>query len=166
MRQYNIAIVLSHGENGAAREDWGAFSRMLSGWCSPGNQNESGLGAFAGPSSRHRALQRRHRDLSPEGELPDDDLLGVAVIADLDVGDHGRRAEPVVVNVRNAEDGNSICGRGGHAGAATAASGRFLHSFECGQPGRLQAELLREQELLRCLEEKHAASRAAARQKR
>jgi hypothetical protein len=71
-----------------------------------------------------------------------------------------------VLNVSCAEDSNSGCPRAGDAGATAAASRRFLHSLECGQPGRLQAELLREQDLLRDLEEKHDADLAAARQKR
>ena len=79
----------------------------------------------------------------------------------------GRRDGAVVVNVRHAEDStNPDCRRTGDGGAAAAASRRFLHSLECTQLGRLQAALLREQNLLRCLEKKHTASRTAALQRR
>jgi len=72
-----------------------------------------------------------------------------------------------VLTVGHAENSaDPVCGRARNGGAAAPASGRFLHSLECTQPRRLQAALLREQELLRCLEEKHNASLAAARQKR
>jgi hypothetical protein len=70
-------------------------------------------------------------------------------------------------SLSDAEDSNDhVCSHSGDAGAAAPASGRFLHSLERAQPGWLQTALLREQDLLRDLEEKHAADLAAARQKR
>ena len=78
-------------------------------------------------------------------------------------GGRGRRARRSVLNVEYAEDrADPVCRRAGDARAAGAAARRVVHSFECGQPASLQAEMLREQELLRRLEERLAASGAAA----
>jgi hypothetical protein len=70
-----------------------------------------------------------------------------------------------VLTVRYAEDSaNPDCRRTSDGRAAAPAPRRFLHSLECTQPGWLQTALLREQDLLRDLEEKHDAGLAAARQ--
>jgi hypothetical protein len=79
----------------------------------------------------------------------------------------GRRAAAYVVDSAYAEDSaDPDCHRAGDGGATAPASRRFLHSLECAQPGWLQTALLREQELLRDLEEKHATGLATSRQNR
>jgi hypothetical protein len=77
------------------------------------------------------------------------------------------RPSPFVLNIQHAEDRtDSVCPRAGDGGEAAAATRRFLHSLECAEPRGLQAELLREQNVLCCLQEKLDPDLAAARQKR
>lgn len=64
------------------------------------------------------------------------------------------------------ENADPVCRRPGDGDRTVAASRRFVHSLECAEPGWLQTELLREQDLLRCLQEKHDPGLAASLQKR
>jgi hypothetical protein len=64
----------------------------------------------------------------------------------------GSTSDLPVLAFADAEDStNPVCRRARDDGEAAAVANAFVHSVECAEPGKLQAELLREQELLRSL---------------